>query len=111
MSLNDFLTHPKTYLVTLSSAAFSSIADYFSWFDSAAFAAVCAGLLSLALIYCHVRKSNQERSIAVKELALREIELDRQRMRLEQERSLIASGVVFKRESDKIGASDEQTRD
>jgi hypothetical protein len=69
---------------------------------------VCAGLLSLALIYCHLRKSNQERSIAVRELALKEIEVDRQRMRLEQERSLIASGVVFKRDEDKIN---EQTGD
>jgi hypothetical protein len=108
MSLNDFLTHPKTYLVTLSSAAFSSIADYFSWFDSAAFAALCAGLLSLVLIYCHLRKSNAEKAISRRDEALRDIEIARQRMRLEQERSLIASGVVFKRDEDKIN---EQTGD
>ena len=103
MSINDFLTHPKIYLVTLSSAAFSSVADYFSWFDSAAFAAVCAGLLSLALIYCHLRKNRADiRAAAAREL-LDNIEIQRQQIRLEQERSLIASGVVFKRDSDKIG--------
>jgi hypothetical protein len=110
MSLNDFLTHPKTYLVTLSSAAFSSIADYFSWFDSASFAAVCAGLLSLALIYCHVRKSNAEKAISRRDEALRDIEIARQQLRLKQERDFMAGGGTFKRASDILEVNDEQTR-
>jgi hypothetical protein len=111
MNFNDLITHPKTYLIALFSTVFSSIADYFAWFDSAAFAAVCAGLLSLALIYCHLRKSNAEKAISRRDEALRDIEIARQQLRLKQERVFVASGGAFKRASDVLEVDDEQTRD
>lgn len=99
MSITEFLHNPKIAITTAAGTFVTSIAEWFGMFDSAAFAAVCAGLLSLTMAISHWRKTSLELKLKAVEIEAMIDEQTRKRIEAEQRAQVV--GRKLTRESDK----------